>query len=170
MKLTSRLVVAFALPFLLVACGDKSSTGPGGNGAGSVTATVDGKQFKASGVGVVGTYVMDNVLNISATDWSSGTRQIIINAYNVKGTGTYNLGGANISSGAYSEGQSINDVNSWVSNVPRGSGSLVITQLDATGAKGTFSFTGLGGEDGSLGTKVITKGEFDVKFMGVGFP
>lgn len=50
----------------------------------------------------------------------------------------------------------------WTSTLPGGSGSVTITELTATRARGTFEFTLVPSDAGAVGNRVVTDGEFDV--------
>lgn len=154
-KQVRRLAGAVALTLVVAGCGGDSG-GPSGSD-GTMSATIDGQPWNAS-LAVSATY-SSNVLGIGGTDGNS--RQINITIPNVTTTGTINLG---LGSQAVAVVVT-SPTEAWASSLVGGSGSVVITELTSTGAKGTFTFTGIRATGtGGTTSKTVTNGQFDVTF------
>ncbi len=136
--------------------GDDGGMGPGTNlPQGSLSARIDGTNWAAS-TALIAAW-NGNIITISGTD---GATQTLGFATVATGPGTFAIGGpagANALLAIGSTGAS------WNAAVSRGSGSITISTLSATGATGTFSFV-LAPNTGSTTSKTVTEGRFDVKF------
>lgn len=149
------LAGSVVMALVVAGCGGDSG-GPSGSD-GTMSASIDGQAWNAS-LAVSATH-SSNVLGIGGTDGNS--RQINITIPNVTSTGTINLG---LGSQAIAVVVT-SPTEAWTSSMVGGSGSVVITELTASGAKGTFSFTGIRAQTGGGTTqKTVTNGQFDVTF------
>jgi len=152
-KIFARTMAIGLLTLGLAACGDED-TGPGEGG--SLTASIDGEAFTAS-LSVQATYGND-LLVIGGVNGSQ--QQIMLSLPGITSTGTVNLGAGNLG-----VAQVILGTQAWTTSLVGGTGSVTVTSLDANGAKGTFTFTGIAAPNtGATGTKAVTNGSFDVKF------
>jgi hypothetical protein len=144
--------------------GDPTGPGPGGGGAtnGSMTASVGGASWSATGtVGV--TRSNPNTIGIAATGFAGGTAYgIVVNIVNATGPGSHN---ANPFSGG--DGSTIivgtQAGTGYASALNGGSGTITITSLTSNRIVGTF-FGTLGPSSGSGASLVITSGQFDITF------
>jgi hypothetical protein len=164
MKSMFRTAGLFVLAATIGACGGGDSTGPGG-GNGSVRATVDGSSFNAN----LATAAVhkDGVLSFAGVQSQGGTtRSINIGLVNVNGPGTFTFGGGNMHVVTYSEVQGTDAQNSkaWTANMVAGTGTVTVTELSASRAKGTFSFTLQPGFN-ATGTKTLSNGTFDIRIQ-----
>lgn len=154
--------LAVALLGLSIACGSDGD----GNGVtdpddielpqGSVSARIDGTQWRAS-AGLTATYG-NGIMAFGATD---GTVTIGLAAGIISGPATFTIGPGQISNAnVYHTSGS-----GWLASSGTGSGTVTITEISATHAKGTFSFTAtpLPGTS-AAGNRVVTNGVFDLKF------
>jgi hypothetical protein len=156
------LLLAFCT-LLAVGCGSDDSPTGNTTGNGSVTAKVNGGNWSATNIS--GTYSgtdPNKVLAIGASEISgSMNRQFNITAI-VSGTGTYQFTLLGPNSVMYSEGSG-----AGITTYRATGGSLVVDEVSASGAKGTFTCEAqeqiLGGGQGSR-TVSITEGKFDVTF------
>jgi len=124
---------------------------------GALNCKVDGNDWTAS-LAVVASN-SGGLVTITGSDSNSKQCQVAI--YNVSGTGTYQIGGrmTNPNTGRWTEGLGQNDT--YMTQLGLGSGTVEITELTATGVKGTFSFTAKNGE----GTEVsLTIGSSNATF------
>jgi hypothetical protein len=148
----------------LVACGggDDSLTGTnntGGSnngGSGPMSATVNGASWSAPTPAAV---VSQSVLSVAGIDLNRGIT--ISFAIPATGPGTYstafnntNGGIAIISNGATGQ--------TWATYQQGGTGSVVVTTLQAHRVVGTFAFTAV--LSSGTGTITVTNGKFDVTF------
>lgn len=145
-------------------CG--GSTGPGDGGNGSISASVAGSSFSAT----LATGAVHNggVLSFAGVQSQGGTtRQLNIAVVNVEGTGTFTFGSGNSHVVIYTEveNSSPQGGKSWTANMLVGSGSVTVTELSASRARGTFQFTLQPGTQNATGTKAVTNGSFNVKLQ-----
>ncbi len=142
---------------ILVSCkksDDDGGASPGGN---SMSLTYDGTSWSASlSVQAVST---NGVLNITGSD--SQARQASVVLYNVTSPGTYVVGPSGNASNQLRWTEGVSTEQTYVANFILGEGTVTLTELTATGTKGTFSFTGY---NTSSGKRTITNGKFDVTF------
>lgn len=170
MRTARRTAVAALLVCGLVACGDDDATGPGGGGGEGVSATIGGQSFRGS-LATAANYTENEftggILAFAGTH-SSGpgnTRQLTVNVVGINGTGTYQVGAGHNSIVTYVEvSLSGNNMQTatWTSTLVGGSGSVTVTELTETRARGTFEFTLVPSDQGAVGNKVVTNGKFDV--------
>lgn len=150
-SITTGLALATALA--ISACG--SETGPGQPVNGSMTAKIDGGNWSAS-VAVAATYT-GNILAIAGTDGNGRTIGFATVASAPGTTSIATTVGANASLTI--------GANAWSAGSTIGSGTMVITALTTTGARGTFQFVlSPVASSGATGTRNITEGTFDVTF------
>ena len=166
---------------LLTSCSKSSSptsnnnTNGGGNNAATnqVLATVDGKAITFKTLGNSGSYASGIAsFAIAGIDSVSGI-SFAIGGGGFITSGTYDLGLQSISP-AYAFAVSYNytsggDSFSYGSNSSNTSkvGTITISSISATGAKGTFTATLplLSGASGAPSTVTITNGQFNVSFQ-----
>ncbi len=147
--------------------GDGNGNGGGGgnNGNGTLTATADGSSFQSELVVFTfesGVLAISGITNADGSDGST-QRQILLTVPNAA-VGTFNIGPSSAGTQAiYVNAQSTDPteiaMNTYTANFILGSGQIVINELSASGASGTFSFTGA---NTSGGTAQVTNGQFDV--------
>ena len=124
---------------------------------GTLSLKHDGQAWNAS-LSVQGVN-SNGVVNITGSDSNAGQGSIVV--YQPTGPGTYKIGpGGNPGNmGRWTQGLEQKD--SYVASSVLGSGEVTFTELSATGAKGSFQFTGYNTDQASV---VVTEGSFDVKF------
>lgn len=146
-------VTGLMMAAMIAGCGSDPA-GPGLDN-GSMSARIDGSAFNAS-VAIVATY-SSGILAIAGTD---GQGRTIGLGSQVTAPGTYTVSAANPTNFSVTTGSA-----GWQAAINLGSGTLTVTSISATGAKGTFQFTAgpLAGT-GATGNKVVTEGAFDVTF------
>ncbi len=143
---------------LLLGCG--SSTSPSGGGNAPITATVNGSAFVGNTDGIA--TLAAGVLNMSAFDAGKG-REILITLH-VNGTGDYSLASASTGIAEY-ETMTTTSAPQWETGFNGGTGTITVSTLTASGASGTFSFTGQAiPGTGATGTATVTNGKFNVAF------
>lgn len=143
---------AAGLTLALCGCGTSSNVLQPTNG--SMTATIDGSSFSANSIAA--TY-LSGILAVGGTD--SQGRGIGI-AAQVPGPGTFTVGVTSPANFSVTIGAA-----GWQAAITLGSGSVTVTSISATGAKGTFQFTaGPVPGTAATGNKVVTAGAFDVTF------
>lgn len=155
-------LLAFALVCAVgvAACNDGNPASPasaGESGTGTMSATVDGAVFSASGKGkVVATRA--GGANFSITGANTTGAQIAIIMAGVTLPGTYDIGAGGVGAATYSNASS-----TWLSSNAGGTGTITFTTLTTTHATGTFSFVAapVVGTT-ATGPKVVTSGSFDV--------
>lgn len=127
------------------------------NTNGTMTAKVDGVDFDAT-LAVQAT--LDQGVFVVAGN-NGNAQQIQITLNNISSSGTYQIGGSmtNPNMGLYVDGPSAAE--SYTTIVGVGSGTVEITELTDTSAKGTFSFTA---RNTAGDEKSVTEGAFDVTF------
>ena len=146
---------------MAVSCKKDSNGGSsGGNGAangkGYMRGTVDGV-IKNCDLAVMANKA-DNLSLSGRWSGEGGGFTINIANYNNGGVGTYQLGLGG-SMAIYSDGTAENT--QYVTSMVSGSGNVVITEIDNTHVKGTFTFTG---NNTSGVSKTVSNGEFDINF------
>lgn len=148
-----RLVALGLLSILAAGCSsDDGPTDPGGSSSGgAMSARIDGANWTAQSV--TASY-LGGVLSVSGTD---GTSTINLSAA-VQATGPQDLaaGSAN--------GNVVIGSSTWYAVGQGGSGTMTVTSLSASGAAGTFAFTGGPLPGGATGTRTITEGTFSVQY------
>ena len=135
---------------VITGCGsddDDNSTG-GNSNKGSITAKINGTSWSANNVQATWT---SNVLGMGGAQIIGGENQQINISGMVPATGTYQLNPLSGISASYTKGSG-SSVDPHVAM----SGTLVVTELSSSGAKGTFSF--------QAGPHSVTEGSFDLKF------
>lgn len=157
MKRLALLALVFATATVsatVSACGDDGGDPP--VGAGRVTATVGGTDFKST-LSVTASRP-SNVLTIVGV--GANGRQISIVVNGATATGAVAVGAGSTSYVQYSETSQ-----QWLSNLAGGTGTVTLTTLSSTHATGTFSVTGAAlTSSGASGTKAVTSGSFDVSY------
>ena len=161
-----RHALALLAAISLVACGGDSGTGPNPNGSGgTITATVDGSTWAPPSTLVQAAYG-NNTFALGGTVTGTPNRQINITVSGVSGPGTFDLGPANPAALAlltFSTGSS--SVSTWTTALSPATGSITFSTLTATGAQGSFQFTGQATPGTSAtGQKSVTSGSFNVTF------
>ena len=135
MKLHSIRVLACLAALLLSAC--DSAGDNDGDGAGSLSASVDGQGFDAS-LAVVATNA-GGTLSVTGSD--NGGRQIMLAMKNVSASGTYALdsfvGGPNASFARYTASPNPTDT---YTTLAASAGTVEIKSLSSSRVEGTFSF------------------------------
>jgi hypothetical protein len=161
-----RRIAPVIVAMFLSACGSKSPTGPstnnpgggggGGNSTGTLTATIDGVSFSATG-GLSAT-LNNGLLSIAGV---SGTQSLSFAVAANRGTGTYVTSaldplGLNATFAITPSGAS------WQAFGSTGTATLTITTLTSTNAAGTFAFA-LAATPGTAasGTKTVANGVFN---------
>ena len=142
------------LASILVGCKD-GGTEPKPTPVGTVIARIDGVSFL--GADELFANHVNGVLGIATRSRDSRTIHLTIrNAFQPE---TIDVGPGSQSSAITGIGQNI-----WRSNVPGGSGRIIITRLDALSAEGSFSFKGAAVPDTpTRGARTVT-GTFNVTY------
>jgi len=149
-----RLTQAASSAALLLAVGCSSSTGPGSNGSAPMSASVDGAAWSASSTSAT---FNNGILAMAGVNPQSGTIALGVIA---SAPGTSAIGLALPGNASFTNGGT-----SWEAAISGGSGSITITSLTTTEAKGTFQITAAPVTGtGATGSKVVTQGTFDVTF------
>ncbi len=148
----ARWVGPAAVALALSGCGAAPTAPQLANG--SITAQIDGGSFTATSIAA--TYT-SGIMGLAGTDAQGRTIGI---GGQIPGPGTYTVGVTSPANFSVTIGGA-----GWQAAITLGSGSLTVTSISATGAKGTFQFTA-GSVPGTTatGTRVVTAGAFDVKF------
>ncbi len=150
-----------ALLFLLLVagCGSDGPTGPRGPddpANGSMTARIDGSDWRATFISPV---ITDGISAIGAVGGGTGGTRTIGFAWLDEGVGTYQIG---VSIGF--NGNLTIGTGTWVANAGERSGTLVVTTRTADRIAGTFTFTMHPGSANATGTKSVTQGAFNITF------
>lgn len=152
-----RALALLALPVALTLAGCDSTDGGGGSGCGSgtMTATVAGASFTA--VCVTGQFTSGVLVVAGNLGASQGGAQEQINlsmpGATAGGSVSFGLG----PTATYAKISGSDASQTYAST----SGSAKITAVSATGAKGTFAFTG---RNNAGATIVVANGSFDITF------
>ncbi len=153
-----RLTAACALALLVPGCSSSSDNTSGGSAP--ITATVNGTAFVGN-TDAIATQ-LSGVLNISAFN-AAKSAEILITLH-VNGPGTYSLASASVGIAEY-EVTTTTSASQWETGFNGGTGTITVTTLTASGASGTFSFTGQPlTATGATGTANVTNGSFQVTF------
>jgi hypothetical protein len=145
--------------------GDGNPTGPpvGGGGAtnGSMTATIGGVNWSATGTVTVNRS-SPNFIGLGATGFAGGTAYaLVVGIGNATGPGTHNL---NVYAGG--DGSSLiigTQTTGYGTAFQGGSGTITITSLTSNRVVGTFSGT-LVPSTGGGANLIVTNGQFDITF------
>lgn len=164
-SLTRAVALFFGLALLVAGC-DSSENGENPNSDGTLTASVNGSSFSAALVTATGTTDVLAVAGVTNIDGSSGSnqRQLVISVAGPS-VGTHHTSMQNPGVVlTYIEGDPSN-LATYVASGITGSGTVVISELSASGAKGTFEFTAFRDGNPNSGDQVeVTNGSFDVTF------
>jgi hypothetical protein len=160
MRFATRVTALFLLSLAACGGGDDSLTGTnnGGNkngGTGAMSATVAGASWSAPTA--AGVY-SQSVLSVAGIDLARGIT--ISFAISATAPGTYSTAFNNSNGGIAIISNNSNQT--WVTYTQGGTGSVVVTTLEAHRAVGTFAFTGV--ISSGTGTITVTNGKFDVTF------
>jgi hypothetical protein len=144
---------------------DGNPTGPpaGGGGAtnGSMTATIGGVNWSATGTVTVNRS-SPNFIGLGATGFAGGTAYaLVVGIGNATGPGTHNL---NVYAGG--DGSSLiigTQTTGYGTAFQGGSGTITITSLTSNRVVGTFSGT-LVPSTGGGANLIVTNGQFDITF------
>lgn len=153
MKSFKTLLTILALSVVFISCSKDDDDAASGDG--TLTAKVDGNSFNSTLA--VQAAEASGTLSIGGTG-SDGQINIMIPAFT--GVATYS-----VASGGMMANYTIttSPFTSWSASMITGSGSVVITEYTAGDrVKGTFSFTGV--NPGGGANKVVTEGQFNIKF------
>jgi hypothetical protein len=149
--------------------GNPNSGNP--NSKGSMSAVIDGKAWTAT-QGVSTASYSGGIFAIGGSD----PNYILSFAVTANGGGTFVIPGADRVTGqpALQAGNNallipvVNGVAqpSWVADFTKGSGTIVLTSISATGATGSFSFAlaPSNAAFGTAGTRLVSSGTFNVNF------
>lgn len=160
MRIHRRVSFAFMCAVGVAACNGGNPASPssaGDSGTGTMSATIDGAAFSASGAGkVVATRA--GGANFSITGANTTGAQLAIIMAGVTLPGTYDIGAGGVGAATYSNASS-----TWLSATTGGTGTITFTTLTTTHATGTFSFVAspVVGTT-ATGPKFVTAGSFDV--------
>lgn len=160
-----------SLAMIALSC---SSDSDGGGGGGTPTTTwikgkVNGTQYQTYSISGVSAGVATStgtgagrLIMITGANDMGGTSSFSINLLGIDATGEYTINPDSDSTLAFvltGAGVSYD-----TSDCAGATGTIKITQLNAEGIKGTFSFTGKDDEN-CTDTKTVTEGSFQGKFM-----
>ena len=166
----ARLVLSCALALSLTGCSlfggsTDDACGTGDVASGSLTATAGGGSFSA--VCVQGQFEQ-GVLAIGGNLGAEGAdlqEQINVTVQGAQSGQTYTFGFSNPGLIAvYSALDPSNPTDAsrvYTANAVAGSGSVTVDAVSASGARGSFSFTGVNNDGASV---AVTSGRFDVEF------
>ncbi len=153
MSLQKTLLFVAIVIISLLGCKKSATSADPENGSGTMSATIDGVDWKA--------------VKITLAVWTSGQLHIKgeaadgsliqLSLLDVDQAGTYHVGGISSVNSALFEDA---DEKGWMTTVLTPEGTVEVTNLTSSGTKGTFSFTG----SDAVTEKNITNGKFDVKF------
>jgi len=157
MKMKSILLsVVLISGILLVSCKKEDDATPAG-GNGSFSLSYDGTSWNA-GLSVQAVN-SGGVINVTGSDASA--HQAAISLFGVSAPGTYKVGPNGTNGNAIRWTEGIDPTQTYTANSVVGSGTITITELSATGIKGTFSGTVY---NTAQTKKAITNGKFEAKF------
>lgn len=133
---------------------DEDDNGGSNPASGSMTLKANGTDWSAT-LAVVASN-SGGLVTVTGSDSNAHQAQVVVMG---SSTGTYNIvaGGSNM--GRWTVGTGMNDT--YMANGILGSGSITITELTATGVKGTFTFQGV---NSATNTVNITEGKFEASF------
>jgi len=120
---------------------------------GSVSALVDGQQWTSTF-----SITADHANSIFAFGASGDGITIGMAMPTATGPGTHTIGTGSPANALITEGST-----TWAANNATGNGTLILTSLTATNAKGTFTFTAQA-SGASPATRQVTQGTFDIDF------
>lgn len=155
----TRWMTMLALTGLVAGCGSDSNSNGNPDGA-PMTATVNGSAFLGNTSGIATR--LSGVVNLS--EFNAAKTQEILLTVHADGPGTYSFASASV---GIAEFETMSETASpqWETGFNGGTGSITFTTLDATGASGTFNFTGAAVPGtGASGTATVTSGKFNVTF------
>ena len=146
--------VLAAVLALTAGCNGSSPTGPGGPvGTATFTATVDGVAWTAD---VVSAVRQSGAVVVTGADATPFSVQISF----LEGSGSPIA----ISDSTPANGLVNDNLVFWATAAPGGTGSIEVTELTASGVKGTFSFTTGVNNAETPAVRVVTGGVFEVEF------
>ncbi|RMD96782.1 MAG: hypothetical protein D6812_16455 [Deltaproteobacteria bacterium] len=162
------LVAFMALAFGCGGDDDETSSAGSGNGNGEAnvasglfSALVSGNSFDATGDNdsIQGTYD-SNLLAVSGFDFEYGPQgaTIMLAVNGVTGPGTYTIEAFTSIPLQFTEGTTV-----YSTAMPGSSGTITVSSVSETGAKGTFEFTAFNTNNDNTSVDV-TDGVFDVTF------
>lgn len=153
MNIQKTLIFIAIVSISLSGCKKNANADDPENNSGTMSATIDGVDWTAAKI-TLATWSSDQLyIKGEASDGSL----IQISLLDVPGVGTYHVGGlSTVNLAMYI----LEDGEAWGTNVLTPEGTVNITSLSSTGAKGTFDFIG----SDAITEKNITNGKFDVKF------
>jgi hypothetical protein len=145
-----------------VACGsDPTGSDGDGTGNGTLTALIGGVSFSGS-LAASATY-QSGSLSIAAVDHGN-SRVLVITLSHVGGPGTYALGWGQSGIAQYFESDGVTSEKGWATSIQGATGTVMVTELSATGVKGTFAFTLQPlSSTSATGSKGVTNGSFNLK-------
>lgn len=149
-------VLTMIMAIAVMGC-DKDDDKNGVGGSAGLECTVDGTAWKAT-LTTVATYD-GGLLTVTGSD--SGGKQCQIVIHDATAPGSFTLGTTmnNQNYGRWTAG--IQPEQSYINMLGQGGGTVEITELTASGAKGTFEFTAKNTEGDEV---TITNGSFSVIF------
>jgi hypothetical protein len=170
-------------PFLMLLCALQAcgggSTSPSSsasssnnnnpNSHGSMSAIIDGRTWSTNNVGTAS--FAGGIFSIGGSD----PTYILSFAVVATGSGTFVIPGADRQTGQGSQAGNnallipvVNGVaqSGWAADITKGSGTIVLTSVTASGATGAFSFllAPSSSSFGTAGTRAVTNGTFNVRF------
>ena len=131
----------------------------GMSAGGSIACTIDGVSWTSDATTIVA-FMNSSLLGVAGSEHPlpNPGRSVNLSVTNVTGPGTYSVANglqAIVAIGSNEE---------WVAGPAMGSGTITITTVTASHAKGTFSFVADALTNTSaIGTKTVTAGAFDVE-------
>lgn len=173
-RLQGAIAAGLALAIAAACGGDSGGPGGGGpdttgngGGEGTMTARINGVDFSADRRIRV-TRHAGGVYTIEGTANGDPAVVITLGMFNIGGTGTYPIGvGATIFGATASTSSAAQQ---WETPMDH-SGTLTITELDASHIKGTFAFAALPvALGGATGLRTVSEGEFNVPLTGTYAP
>lgn len=161
-RLLQYVLFSLAIAAFANACGGNAA-GPGSCGNltpanGTSSMKIDGDDWSATTTLAI---FNGGLLGFSGSDGCNPLRTFAW-ALLPNGTGTYTI---NLNDFAGLNARLIvGNTATWQSAPLTGTGTLTITALSATAAKGKFEFTLIAASGGATGQKVVTSGTFDLKY------
>ncbi len=157
MKTFKKLSILFFLALLCVSCSSNDEDNPIEGSDGFLTAKIEGDSFSSIEISlsaIKSTNQNGTALNMQGSN--SVGNFIGIGIFNYNGVGTYKTGNAVGNANSLTYG-TVNPLESWISTLIAGDGTIEITAETDTHVEGTFTFTGEGKNNS---TKTITEGKF----------